>query len=293
MSTFTNAPVVVGVDGSASALAAVDLAAAEATRRRRPLHVVHAFLWPYLHAPLGPSPFGPPDGGLRHEAELLLADAVLRARTVAPDATVHAELITGEAAAVLRDASRSAALLVVGDRGLGGFTGLLVGSVAVHLSAHATCPVLVARGTADPTAPVLLGVDGSPANDPAVGFAFEAAALRGVPLIALHAWTHPVATGTGDLLPLVYDAADVESEEARVLAEALGGWHDKHPDVTVHRELVRGGARKALIDATGRAQLIVVGTRGRGGFTGLLLGSVSQAVLHHATCPVAVVPHSD
>jgi nucleotide-binding universal stress UspA family protein len=285
------APVVVGVDGSPCSLVAVDLAAREATLRRRPLRIVHAFIWPYLHVPLGPSPLGPPDGGLRHEAERILADAVARARAAAPDMPVHGEIITGEAAAVLRECSHTAALVVVGDRGLGGFTGLLIGSVAIQLAAHATCPVMVARGAADPAAAVLLGVDGSPANDPAIGFAFEEVALRGVPLAALHTWTHPVSTGPGDMLPLVYDVADVEAEEARVLAEALAGWHDKYPDVVVHRALVHGGARKALIEATSRSQLVVVGTRGRGGFTGLLLGSVSQAVLHHAACPVAVVPH--
>ena len=149
----------------------------------------------------------------------------------------------------------------------------------------------MARGSTDPAAPVLLGVDGSPANDLVVGFAFQEAALRGVPLTAMHTWTHPVSTGPGDMLPLVYDVAEVAAGEARVLAEALAGWHDKYPDVVVHRKLTHGGARKALIDATHRAQLVVVGTRGRGGFTGLLLGSVSQAVLHHAACPVAVVPH--
>ncbi len=284
-------PVVVGVDGSAPSLAAVDVAVREATLRRRPMRLVHALIWPYLGVPLGPSPFGPPDGGLRHQAERVLADAYARAHGTAPDLPVDGEVVSGEAAAVLLGASKAAELVVVGDRGLGGFTGLLVGSVAVQLAAHAPCPILVAHGAVDPAGPVLLGVDGSPANDPAVGFAFEEAALRGVPLVALHAWTHPVSTGPGDMLPLVYDAADVEAEEARVLAEALAGWHDKYPDVTVHRQLTRAGARTALIEATRRAQLVVVGTRGRGGFTGLLLGSVSQAVLHHAACPVAVVPH--
>ncbi len=284
-------PVVVGVDGSASSLAAIDLAVREATLRRRPLCLVHAFIWPYLHVPLGPSPYGPPEGGLRHQAERILADAYTRAHTTGPNLDIHGELVTGEAAAVLLHSSRTAELIVVGDRGLGGFTGLLIGSVAVQLAAHATCPVLVARGTADPAAAVLLGADGSPANDPAVGFAFEEAALRGVPLIALHAWHHPVSTRPGDMLPLVYDPAEIEAEETRLLAEALAGWHDKYPDLTVHRELAHTSTRKALIQATQRAQLVVVGTRGRGGFTGLLLGSVSQAVLHHAACPVAVVPH--
>jgi nucleotide-binding universal stress UspA family protein len=284
-------PVVVGVDGSASSNAALDLAAHEANLRRRPLYLVHAFIWPYLHVPLGPSPYGPPEGGLRHQAERILADAYTRARAAAPDIDVHAEVVTGEASAVLLQASRTAELVVIGDRGLGGFTGLLIGSVAVQLAAHAGCPILIARGETNPAAPVLLGVDGSPANDPAVGFAFEEVSRRGVPLLALHAWTHPVSTGPGDILPLVYDEAQIEADETRLLAEALAGWHDKYPDVTVRRELVHGGARTALIDATSRAQLIVVGTRGRGGFAGLLLGSVSQAVLHHALCPVAIVPH--
>jgi len=180
---------------------------------------------------------------------------------------------------------------VVGDRGLGGFTGLLVGSVAVELAAHAHCPVLVARGTVDPALPVLVGVDGSPANQPAIGYAFEQAALRRVPLVALHAWAHPVASGSGDMLPLVYDLDEVQAAEERVLSEALAGWSEKYPDVTVERVVRHGSVRSTLIEASGRAQLVVVGARGRGGFAGLLLGSVSQAVLHHAACPVAVVPH--
>jgi nucleotide-binding universal stress UspA family protein len=166
-----------------------------------------------------------------------------------------------------------------------------VGSVAGQLAAHASCPVLVGHGGGDPDGPVLLGVDGSPANDPAVGFAFEEAALRGVPLLALHGWTGPVSTGPGDVLPLVYEVAEVEAGEARLLAEALAGWHDKYPDVEVRRLLVHRHARTALIDAASRAQVVVLGTRGHGGFIGLLLGSVSQAVLHHAASPVVVVPH--
>jgi nucleotide-binding universal stress UspA family protein len=150
---------------------------------------------------------------------------------------------------------------------------------------------MVARGMGHPGGPVLIGVDGSPANNPAVGLAFEEAALRGVPLTALHAWTQPVSTGPGDMLPLVYDPTAVEAGEARLLAEALAGWQEKYPDVEVRRMLVHRNARTALIEATSQAQLAVVGTRGIGGLAGLLLGSVSQAVLHHAAGPVAVVPH--
>ncbi|MQS37876.1 universal stress protein, partial [Streptomyces katsurahamanus] len=151
---------------------------------------------------------------------------------------------------------------------------------------------LVVRGRPDPAGPVLLAVDGSPQAEAAVGFAFAEASLRGAELVALHAWSG--WTGRGDDDPghpqnLVDDAGRLGDTEERVLAEALAGWQAKYPDVTVRRDLVRKSARQALIEASEEAQLLVVGARGRGGFTGLLLGSVSQAVLHHAHCPVAVV----
>ncbi|GAA2433810.1 universal stress protein [Streptomyces macrosporus] len=289
---MTNGPVVVGVDGSRSSLDAVAVAAREARLRGVGLRVVHAFLWPAVHVPLGPSPLGPPDGGLRAMAERLVADAVEHARTAEPGIEVDGEIVAGEPLTVLEGRSRGAALVVVGSRGLGGFTGLLLGSTAVHLSAHGRCPVLVVRGRAEPTGPILLGVDGSPAGEAAVGFAFAEASLRGVDLVALHTWnnwTGPATGGPGDPLPLVYDENMLRDEEERVAAEALSGWQAKHPDVTVHRRLVQGRTRQALIEASGEARLLVVGARGRGGFSGLLLGSVSQAVLHHAHCPVAVV----
>ncbi|GAA1796382.1 universal stress protein [Planosporangium flavigriseum] len=284
--------VVVGADGSTRSLAAVDLAAREAALRDLPLRVVYAYLWPYVAAPPGGAPVSLSDDALRHDAERVVREAVERAHATAPSVDVTGEAIVSAPAPTLIEHSRTASLVVVGDRGLGGFTGLLVGSVAVQLAAHAACPVLVARGRTDAGGDVLVGVDGSPANEPAVGFAFEEAALRGVVLTALHAWTHPVRTEPGDMLPLVYDAGMVEAEEERVLAEALAGWRDKYPDVPVRRQLVHGHTRRALIDATERAQLAVVGSRGRGGFTGLLLGSVSQAVLHHAACPVGIVHHA-
>jgi nucleotide-binding universal stress UspA family protein len=285
------APVVVGVDGSACGLDAVALAAREAVLRNRPLRVVYAFFWPFLGVPLGPSPLGPPEGGLLNDTQRIVQEAVDRARQAEPSVAVTGAAITGAPAEVLIDQSKSAAIVVVGDRGLGGFTGLLVGSVAVQLAAHAACPVLVARGRPNPTGDVLVGVDGSPAAEPAIGAAFEEATLRGARLTALHVWSHPRSTGPGDMLPLVYDVTEIEAEEARVLAEALAGWRDKYPDLVVRRELRRAYIRSALIDETTRSQLVVVGSRGRGGFTGLLLGSVSQAMLHHARCPVLIVPH--
>jgi nucleotide-binding universal stress UspA family protein len=200
--------------------------------------------------------------------------------------------VVGFAVPVLQAESTRAELVVLGDRGLGGFTGLLIGSVATGLSAHASCPVVVVRGPEPDGAvprqePVVVGIDGSPLSEAAVAFAFEAAARRRVPLVAVHAWRDLLVDPT--LAPLVdWDAAEVDERE--VLAERLAGWGGTYSDVAVRRLVVRDRPARALVDESRRAQLVVVGSRGRGGFTGLLLGSVSQALVHHAHCPVAVVP---
>lgn len=289
MVALTGAPVVVGVDGSASALSAVRLAAREAAARRRPLRVVHAFIWPQLKVPLGPSPLGPAGGGLRHQAEHIVEEAVAEATKAAPDTAVTGVVVDGAAAVVLLHESHRAALIVIGDRGLGGFSGLLIGSVAVQVAAHADCPVMVARGAERADGPIVVGVDGSPLSDLAVGFAIEEAALRGTGLVAVHTWTGPVSGGPGDMLPLVYDIGMLETQENLVLAESLAGSCERYPDVPVSTRLVRGRAAAVLLEESRAAQLVVVGARGLGGFTGMLLGSVSQAVLQHAHCPLAIV----
>ncbi|GAA1403396.1 hypothetical protein GCM10009639_48190 [Kitasatospora putterlickiae] len=172
--------------------------------------------------------------------------------------------------------SREAALVVVGSRGLGRFGALLIGSVAVHLAAHADCPVLIVRGRPDPDGPVLVAVDGTGVGAEALGFAFAEASARRAPLTALHI-AHP-STGRPD-------------QEERVLAEALAGWREKYPAVEPRSEVVEAHTRPALLEASREAQLLVVGARGRGGFAGLLLGSTSQAMIQHAHCPVVVVRH--
>ena len=113
--------------------------------------------------------------------------------------------------------------------------------------------------------------------------------MRRADLVAVHAWLHPVSAGPGDMLPLVYDPDALADEERRLLGESLAGWAERYPNVVVHRELVRNRPGHALVERSAAAQLVVVGARGRGGFTGLLLGSVSQTLIHHAACPVAVV----
>ncbi|MFJ9732536.1 universal stress protein [Streptomyces sp. NPDC101171] len=289
---MTSGPVVVGADGSASSLAAVETAAREARLRGAGLRVVHAFLWPAMHVPLGPSPLGPSEGGVRRMVDRLVAEAVEHARAAAPEVVVDHVVVTGEPLTVLEAQSRHAELVVVGSRGMGGFVGLLIGSTAVHLAARGHCPVLVVREQQGGDGPVVLGVDGSAAGGAAVDFAFAEAELRGCELMALHAWTTwnaPLPAPQDASAPYANPPGAPAGEEDRLLAEALAGHRERHPDVPVRHRLVHGGTREALIEASRSARLLVVGARGRGGFTGLLLGSVSQALLHHAHCPVAVV----
>ncbi|MFB7590100.1 universal stress protein [Streptomyces sp. NPDC056169] len=277
----------VGTDGSDSALRAVETAAHEARARGTRLTVVHAFIWPLLKVSLGPSPYGPPDGGLRQQAQEIVDSAVAHARGCAPGIEVTGEIVTGEPLTILAARSASADLVVVGSRGTGAFTGLVLGSVAVHLAAHADCPVLVVRGREKPSGPVLLAVDGSRDADAAVDFAFAEAAARGAELRAVHVWKP--SSGPADPTPLFHGTEEIRAEEERVLAQALAGATARWPEVSVERRLVRGRTRPVLLEQSADAQLLVTGARGRGGFAGLLLGSVSQALLHHAECPVAVV----
>ncbi|TDC32784.1 universal stress protein [Micromonospora sp. KC213] len=289
MNSADGAAIVVGVDGSEPALRAVRLAAVEADLRRRPLRVVHAFIWPLLRVPVGPPTAGPPGSGLRQQAEDVVARAVAEAEATRPGLRTTGEIIDGEASAVLLGETPTAAMIVLGDRGLGGFTALLVGSVAVQVATYADCPVLVARGEERTDGPVVVGVDGSPPSRSAVDFAAEEAASRGTALHAVHAYRYPTPARPGDIQPLVYDQDALRDEEQRVLTESLAGIAQRHPDLPVTRETVRDRPVPTLVEASRRAALVVVGGRGRGALTGLLLGSVSHGLLHHSACPVAVV----
>ncbi|WP_229398555.1 universal stress protein, partial [Micromonospora okii] len=255
MTIRSGAPVVVGVDGSASALDAVRVATREAVARHRPLRVVHAFIWPLLGAPLGPAPDGPADAGLRHQAEQVVDEAMAEARKVSAEVDVTGELVDGSPARVLVSESQDAALLVLGSRGLGGFAELLVGSAAVQVSARADCPVLVVRGEPRADGPVVVGVDGSELSDEAIAFAFEEAAQRDTPLVAVHAWLYPTPVGPGDVLPLTYDVDALIAEEERALAESLAGWSERYPQVPVQRRLVRGVPARVLVEESASAQL--------------------------------------
>ena len=287
----TQRTVVAGVDGSECGLQAVRWAAAEALRRQLPLRLVAAHAWP------SGGLVGDPGLGVDYRAVLRdvvlghLATAAADARQVAPELDIEQVEVTGYPVPVLLGESAHAEIVVLGDRGLGGFTGLLIGSVAVEVTAHASCPVIVVRGsepdrTGPRPEPVVVGVDGSPTSEAATAFAFEAASLRRVPLVAVHVWRDVLVDAT--MAPLL-DWDVIDSDEREVLAERLAGWTEKYPDVPVRRLVARDRPARALVEESGRAQLVVVGSRGRGGFRGLLLGSVSQALLHNAHCPVAVV----
>ena len=284
-------PVVVGVDGSGSAYRAVEWAAAEAVRRGAELRLVRAFSWTTSERPIR-------DGGrvaqYRDELLKIARGQVARAARIAADVRPQVETTTqvaiGAPIEVLGSEARRAQLLVLGDRGLGGLAGLLLGSVAVGLAAHGACPVVIVRGeragAGNDESPVVVGIDDSPISEAALAFAFDAAAARGVGLVVVHAWS---PTAIDDALAPVMDWDAATAEEDALLAERLAGWEQKHPEVAVRRTVVRNGAVRSLVAASREAQLVVVGSRGRGNATGLLLGSVSHGVLHASHCPVAIV----
>jgi nucleotide-binding universal stress UspA family protein len=270
--------IVVGVDGSAGSLAATRYAAALASRRRATLLLVHGFVDPIGYGGLGFSAYAPALPDPRADGESLLYEAAATVRAEYPYLRVETLPMASGGASALIEQSHGAEAVVVGHRGLGGFAELLLGSVGTQVAAYASGPVIIVRppATEAADAPIVVGVDGSPQCVPAVEFAFEEAVDRALPLLAVNVYPE-VDAGS---------AAEAES----VLKSVVDPLAARHPDVMVRAE-VRPGAddEDAFVKASTEAALVVVGSRGRGGFKGLLLGSVSQALVHHARCPVAVV----
>jgi nucleotide-binding universal stress UspA family protein len=291
--------IVVGIDAREEAResnnAAVVWAVEEAKHHRRPLHLLHAVSWPILESP---DVF---NGGLdilKTAGQAILDDAADQVRQLAPEVEVSSQLVVAAPTTALLEAAQDATLVVLGARGVSALGSLLLGSVGVHVTTHAACPVVVMRQPAErqgvDAGQVVVGIDGSELSKEAIRFAFEEASHRRLGVTAIHAMPVPrYPEGLADPLagmPLMTSNFDNGEEEALLLlAESLAGWREKYPDVPVVQRLVRDRPQQALVEAATGAALLVVGSRGRGGFKGMLLGSVSLAALHHARSPVAVV----
>ncbi|BCK56041.1 universal stress protein [Nocardia wallacei] len=285
------ATIVVGADGSEIALQAVVWAAVEAALHRCALHVITSFgvaPHPGLTSMLAANE----QQWLRADGERVLAEAASVARHATPDADVAitTELTFDMIIPTLLERSARARMVVVGSRGRGALRRMLLGSVSTAITRHARCPVAVVHGDAAADAgwsgkPVVVGVDGTAHSVPAVAAAFAEASQRKAGLVAVHAWSDM----SGYDLPVVGWDGIRETEQV-LLAESLAGWAEQFPDVPVERVVVCDSPVRALLAHAEDAQLLVVGSHGRGGFPGMVLGSTSTALLHLAQCPTIVVP---
>lgn len=295
MSAPVSGGIFVGVDGSASSKLAVDWAVRDAAMRGASLTLVHVLAPPVaMTFPETPMPPGYMQWQ-EEQADRHIQDAlkVVEQSTGATEpARVNAETVVGSVVPTLVDLSKEAAMIVVGSRGHGWLRRSLLGSVSSNLVRHAHCPVAVIhdadRSTPHPVeAPVVVGVDGSPVSEAATALAFEEASFRRVGLVAVYAW-HDVNVFD---VPGV-DFAAMQANGERVLAEQLAGWQERYPDVKVRRVVVCDRPADQLIEQSHAAQLVVVGSHGRGGFAGMLLGSVSLAVMQSVRTPVLVARRS-
>lgn len=289
----THRRIVVGIDGSSASKRAVDWAARDAAMRKVPLAVV-TVLDPPSGMTLRGVPMPMPPGYLRareDQGRTTLDDSL----KIVQDSTkqvghveVNTQLVIGHPASALVDLSKNAEIIVVGSHGRGAVARHLLGSVSTALVHHGHCPVAVIHdedsSMLHPSqAPVLLGIDGSAASEPAIAIAFDEASWRGVELVAAHAWSDTSMFGFR-----VPDWSRVRSEAEELLTERLAGWQERYPDVEVVRDVVADQPARQLVERSESAQLLVVGSHGRGGFTGMLLGSVSTSLVQTARIPVIV-----
>ncbi|PSL57346.1 nucleotide-binding universal stress UspA family protein [Saccharothrix carnea] len=273
-------PVVVGVDGSGPAFDAVRWATQEARTRDLPLRLVHAEL--RLPGDV-PDADGRTSKALHEQAWQWLHEAADVARDVDPEVRLEVHVEVADPAPLLVAESVDAELVVLASRGLGGFTSMLLGSTAIAVTSRGGCPVVVVRGDRR-SGPVVCGVEG---DSPAVlAQAFDQASARRAALVLVHAW-HAPPEPLADMVGI--DLAEYDAEQGGDLAALVTPWREKYPDVPLELVVARGNPARALIDRARDAALLVVGCRGRGALTGLLLGSTSHALLHHAPCPVLVV----
>ncbi|WP_037603589.1 universal stress protein [Streptacidiphilus rugosus] len=289
------ARIVVGVDGTGESRHAVAWALEEAACRKEAVELVHAYEYPPPLVPFYDAATDLGEDSLRAVARDAMTRELAATAAEAPGVPVTGEVREGVPIEVLLDAAREARLLAVATRGTGALGELVVGSTGTALAGSAACPVVVVpapRGHGSPDAPgrVVVGVDGSTHGQAALRQALEEGALHGRTVVVVHAW-HPVPGGLSASAAAQQRRlrADAVSHELLV-SETLAGEGQRFPEVAVGTRVVEDHPVRALLDAAGGASLIVVGARGTGGYPGLELGSVALGVLHHATCPVCVVP---
>ncbi|GAA3560871.1 universal stress protein [Nonomuraea rosea] len=273
--------IIAGVDGSAPSIAAVEWAADDALRMGGELRIVHAL----DRRPYDIARFPVPDQEdlLRKAAGRVLDAAEAAARARQPAVEVSTRLVEGAPAAVLQE--QEANELVVGNRGLGGFAGVLLGSVTMEVARQVGCPVVVVREERrEKVGEIGVGVDDSDTCEPAIGYAFEQARMRGAALRLIHAWQVPVHAFAPEIS---YDLDEVRAAQREVVSRRTAAWRARYPEVKLIEDVQNAHPVDAL---TGTAcDLLIVGSHGRGALGSLLLGSVSRGVLHHARCPVAVI----
>jgi nucleotide-binding universal stress UspA family protein len=285
MNNDLDRPVVVGIDGSSSAASALDTAAVEALALGVPLRIVHAYVWPIFYASLANVPYQSSEWEPAPAVTAMLDTTAKRVESVHPGLVVHTSVLAGGGGPVLVEASADASLVLVGSRGVGGLAGLLAGSVAPYVAAHAHCPVIVVREGQTTVAAgghVSVGVDGTPSSLRALRFACEWARRRGAEVEAVHA-----------VAPDRFDEPVPEFDLKTPAEVRLDDWvetvrHD-FPTVHVRSAVVRASATDGLMSASRSARLIVVGSRHRGELASLVLGSVGHSLIRRSACPVAVV----
>lgn len=294
--------VVVGVDGSPASLAAVEWAARDAAMRNVPLSVVHVVAPIVAGTPAWSEVPIPPDYSQRQEEEAQLI--IGRAHRIAVDAApnhaeaISAEILRAQPVPAMVELSKRALVIVVGCRGQGAVEQALLGSVSAGIAHHAHCPVAIIHqhpsgALPSSNAPVVVGIDGSPASEQATGIAFDEASRRGVGLVALHAWSDMGPIGVAPIGWAPIEWRNIKDAEEEVLAERLSGWQERYPDVSVERIVVCDQPGLRLLEHAAKAQLVVLGSHGRGGFAGMLLGSVCAAIVHNAGIPVIIARTTD
>ncbi|MGX5207429.1 universal stress protein [Streptomyces violaceus] len=290
-------PITAGVDGSQESLAALAWAAREAVRRGLALRVAH--VWRVQSPEVIESAI---TGDADSQAERVHSAVTEAVRTVTerqPDLDVTADVVEGPAVDTLVAAAADAELLVLGSRGHGPIVGFLLGSVGQQVIAGAARPVVLVRAGDEPSAEaagreIVVGQQGDPEDSAdALRFAFETAAARGATVRVVRAWTlPPVFAYSPGSLKLLDEAGGLEPYEKKALAAAVRPWRERFPDVPVTEHVEMGSAGQVLLSVAGTAQLMVVGRRAHRTAVGARIGSVAHGVLHHADCPVAVVPHA-